>query len=492
MYFSAKKHKPLMSTYHVIILSVVGSVLLSIIFISTCATCRQHKKEQQRRKHALQQERQAIEHEMTTLINSPRPGHLRSQTNNATQGKPNGIIPGTSRNDNNGYRHELEPFRTQQPHGRYIENHIGQNGGGASNGGNGYTRYLKVKDKQDEIFFEYDAAMVNKEYCDSPHISHGGCMDRSRLRRTLSDRTKHPRSRTPSPRPDVVQIERVPPLHINHHSKHSRALSADRLLDRSRHDLLDNHKSTQCGEVRQTPPLSNKSDCYLPYKCSENLAYDHNQGKEWGGGSASQRLQRKAYDATEYPALDYSPRLPRHTSRMGSGQYVHLDPGYRTSVKELQEPKELSPTFSGTFGSENMQNPQDMYHRSGGIASACGAGSGTYAQDILEPRSTAQDIMHSPAHGNTMAVEPSTGNEDRQKHMLGLTDCTSKVSRTPSIDYKQAPIVPERGSSNASTLVDSQNYATVQSKQGRTKKTDSPDIFYTRPKPRSELRHEDV
>ena len=486
-----------MSTFHIIILSVVGSVIIGIIILSTCLTCKQHKKEEQHRKLALQQERQALEHEMTTLINSPRTGHLRSHAS-ASQGKPNGIILGTSHNGSSGNRYEPEPRRTAR---HQNGNHLGQGTGGIStNGGNGYTRYLKVKDKPDECFPDQNIDIANKDYCDNPYSSHTGYIDRPRLRRTLSDKGHRGRPRTPSPRPDVVQVECVPPHHINRPSRHARAHSADRMLDRSRHHIEDDHGIMYNSNARRTSPVPNDSDFYLPYKSTGDVSCSNSyyQGYDQREGSRSQIMERKSYNPSPYPALEHSPRGSRYLYRSDSENHANIDPGYKDITRASHHCADAASSLSYPYSDETGHSTHGMQYKpqTAGSVSASSGGSGIYGHDTLETRSTTSSSFHSPTNSHVSASTiPHRGGCVQTGPKLKVTSSSSnKVSRTPSVDYKQAPIVPERGYSTVSSSTAAESpphYATIQTKQGRSKKMDSPDIFYSRPK-RSEVRHEDV
>ena len=71
-----------MMQYHVIILGIVGGIIFTVICVSVGLTCRQRKKEERRRQHALKQEgNRASAREMTNLLNrSPHgTGHALPQ-----------------------------------------------------------------------------------------------------------------------------------------------------------------------------------------------------------------------------------------------------------------------------------------------------------------------------------------------------------------------------------------------------------------------------
>lgn len=320
-----KKEKPVMSRFHVIILSVVGSLILLIVLISICLTYQQHSKEQKRRKHALkQEERQAIEYEMTNLLNgSPRPGHLRAANTSSNTPRANGVIPGSSgkpSNDQSGLGKSMSGMDM------YLENNIP-----ALNKATDarYTRLLKIRDRGSPSSINENFPQIVREDLPSSPVcaSASGAFgfDRSRIKKQESDKYKLSRPRTPSPRPDVIQEEKATKQYYSK-PRYTRALSAEMLVD----DVSRADRGRLKRQYSETG-YSNQQNEYLPYSCHPSTSKQYNIYSTHEASKSLPHLNRNNTHK-QSPSISENEQSFRAPPDVKSSQF---DPGYRTTVTQL-------------------------------------------------------------------------------------------------------------------------------------------------------------
>ena len=216
-----------MTEYHTVILGVVGGAIFTIIFIAVCITCHQRRREEERRRHALkQEERQAIEIEMTNLLNRASPQgtprrHVMAEANAAPPPMANhvGAIPRVNANhvpNGQSNTYTSAPRRSnslQNTRRSSRKNSYGNNPSGHTSDdelydhsvdGATFKRYLDVNGYNDEdsspnpsTHNQIPALVTVERYPSSPR------------RRSCDDMLgAAARDKSPSPRPDVVQEEK--------------------------------------------------------------------------------------------------------------------------------------------------------------------------------------------------------------------------------------------------------------------------------------------
>lgn len=191
---------------------------------------------------------------MNTLLNgSPCPGHLRAVNTGAnaahsSQNLPvhrvNGSLPGASGINAPSILRKPETIPNYTGNdGIYAERNAPQIISSVVVPDSEYIRYIKQKDKNipvelsQPMYFSHLSSSRNEVMADIPiHPTNhpdGFGIERSVLKRSLSDKGKSSRTRTPSPRPDVVQEERVSSSYYalgsnnNNRRKYTWTLSAD-------------------------------------------------------------------------------------------------------------------------------------------------------------------------------------------------------------------------------------------------------------------------
>ena len=429
-YSFPERGKEIMKRNHLIIASVVGSVIIGIICISLGITCKQHRSEKLRRQSALRQdERRAIETEMATLLNgSPRSGHLRADGHEgAAQGaagggpRANGVAAGGALNSS-----------------YYLNPHIGQRlnheKGGAPQSS---MQYHEVFDTKAQV---YNDANTPNGYCANGYESRSKCSNNRGNYSKLPLQNNTPKfNQRASPRPDVIQETCGTAKGIAPNARPNNKFGYD---DNSGYLQTRHHDN-----LKQSPAL--------PYdRQGRNATYDEIESRHhplaYQGGHRTISGRKSADD------------LASHSQQPHPGNH-----GYKTPKTPPNPSTRFDfPTPPGRGPSSSSSSYQTMpikRQRSlGSFLDTCPYPSETNmngSRDSALNAYTGQTggVRSKYTSRKSMSVDESEG---------------ARPKRTHSMDTKRAPILPDRRGPP----------------QGQPQRDPSPDMFYTRPR-KTEVRH---